>query len=228
MDNILIDAVYRREPIWNPDNDLHKNSNVLKKLWQEVADEVNKDAKSSKTRWKNLRAYFVKECTKVKSRSVEGGEATSSWQYFDQLQFLRSTLPGSNRLINYTPDGEYNGDEIFITNYDGTMAYPETWSPGQSSSETSYTTPSTRKRKLKALASTNESSTYNETLLELERKKLKILENDLARGSNDDLLFFESLLPYMREIPVDRKLQLRSKIQDLICSEFKEIQQNTE
>ncbi|KPI98195.1 PREDICTED: uncharacterized protein LOC106120722 [Papilio xuthus] len=213
MDNILIEAVSRREPIWNPASGLHRNSNVLKCLWQEVANEVNKDVKSVKSRWKNLRSYYVKECQKLDSKTPEGEEQISSWQYFDDMQFLRQTLTSHKT----NKQEEYDGDEIYITNLDA-IANPEPLSPGQSSSETSHTTPTTRKRKLQALATTSD------TLIELERKKLKILENDIARGSNDDLLFFESLLPYMKEIPIDRKLRLRSKIQDLICGELEVVQ----
>ncbi|CAG5054304.1 unnamed protein product [Parnassius apollo] len=224
MDNILIEAVYRREPLWNPMNDLHKNSNILKRLWQEVAAEVNRDAKTTKTRWKNLRAYYVKECQKIDSKSKEGSETTSTWQYFDRLQFLGDViLPGLNQTTDCIKEEDYEGDEIFITNIDGSVAYPENRSPAQSSSDTSYITPSTRKRKLNTLASSSE-FVNNETLLELERKKVQILESDIARGSNDDLLFFESLLPFMNEIPLERKLRLRTKIQDLISNELEAVQ----
>ena len=45
MDEILIASVFKREPLWNPANELHKNAVVLKKLWEEVAVEVEKDGK---------------------------------------------------------------------------------------------------------------------------------------------------------------------------------------
>ncbi|CAH2055740.1 unnamed protein product, partial [Iphiclides podalirius] len=213
MDRLLIEAVHRREPIWNPASHLHKNSNILKRMWQEVGAELHKDAITAKTRWKNLRSYYLKECQKVNNRSAKGGDPTSTWQYYDQLHFLRGTLDGQKQ--NGTQE-EYEGDEIFITNLDGPMSYPE--SPGQSSTEASNSTP-TRKRKIKLLTSSNDNiDSY--TLLELERRKLSILESEMVRSSNDDLLFFESLLPYLKDMPLERKLRLRSKIQDLICSEL--------
>jgi hypothetical protein len=37
MDEALIAAVFRREALWNPSDELHKNAVVLKKLWEDVA-----------------------------------------------------------------------------------------------------------------------------------------------------------------------------------------------
>lgn len=48
MDEILIASVFKREPLWNPAHELHKNAVVLKKLWEEVAVEVEKDGKYKK------------------------------------------------------------------------------------------------------------------------------------------------------------------------------------
>lgn len=45
MEEILIASVFKREPLWNPAHELHKNVVILKKLWEEVAIEVEKDGK---------------------------------------------------------------------------------------------------------------------------------------------------------------------------------------
>lgn len=39
----LISEVYRRRPLWDPSDDLHKNVSVLKKLWDQVAEDQGKD-----------------------------------------------------------------------------------------------------------------------------------------------------------------------------------------
>ena len=66
----------------------------------------------------------------------------------------------------------------------------------------------------------------NDQLLEIEKKKLEILQRESIKEKSDDLLFFESLLPYMENIPLRRKLRLRSKIQELILVEIEAIENN--
>lgn len=66
----------------------------------------------------------------------------------------------------------------------------------------------------------------NDQLLVIEKKKLEILERESIKEKSDDLLFFESLLPYMENIPLRRKLRLRSKIQDLILAEIEAVENN--
>lgn len=66
----------------------------------------------------------------------------------------------------------------------------------------------------------------NDQLLAIEKKKLEILERESIKEKSDDLLFFESLLPYMETIPLRRKLRLRSKIQDLILAEMEAVENN--
>lgn len=66
----------------------------------------------------------------------------------------------------------------------------------------------------------------NDQLLEIEKKKLEILQRESIKEKSDDLLFFESLLPYMANIPLRRKLWLRSKIQDLILAEIEAVENN--
>jgi hypothetical protein len=45
MEEVLISAVFRRRPLWDPNHDLHKHTAVLRKQWEEVADETGKDGK---------------------------------------------------------------------------------------------------------------------------------------------------------------------------------------
>ncbi|XP_030029420.2 uncharacterized protein LOC115446778 [Manduca sexta] len=212
MDNLLIEAVHRRDPLWNSSNEHHKNSNILKKLWEEVAEEVQGDVKTLKTRWRNLRAYYIKECQKIeKSR----GNSSSSWQYFDKLRFITNNMPISNIL-------KYNCEESYMSmsqNYCNPVEFLESPSPVPSSLSDSGTSPA---RKNKSVNKTNLNA--NDTIADLKRRKIEILEKEAIRRSNDDLLFFESLLPYLSEIPRIRKLQLRSKIHELIVNELVELE----
>lgn len=65
----------------------------------------------------------------------------------------------------------------------------------------------------------------NQQYLELQKKKVTLLEKEVNRGEEPDsadLHFFKSLLPYMESMSLFDKLELRSKIQQLVFDTFKE------
>ena len=43
MEEVLIRAVFRRRPLWDPRHDLHRHPAVLRREWEEVAKETGKD-----------------------------------------------------------------------------------------------------------------------------------------------------------------------------------------
>jgi hypothetical protein len=45
MEEYIINAVHKREEIWNPRNSNHKNVNILKRIWMEITEEVGQDGK---------------------------------------------------------------------------------------------------------------------------------------------------------------------------------------
>lgn len=45
IENVIAE-VYRRKPLWDPSEDVHKNVSVLKKLWEQVAEALGKDGKA--------------------------------------------------------------------------------------------------------------------------------------------------------------------------------------
>jgi hypothetical protein len=44
-DDALIAAVFKRKKVWDPSEKLHKNALVLKKLWEDVTEKLNKSGK---------------------------------------------------------------------------------------------------------------------------------------------------------------------------------------
>jgi hypothetical protein len=40
MEDVFINAVFRRRPLWDPNHDLHKHIAVLRREWEEVAEET--------------------------------------------------------------------------------------------------------------------------------------------------------------------------------------------
>ena len=58
---------------------------------------------------------------------------------------------------------------------------------------------------------------YNQSILEMEARKLEVMEKVLAsRNDDEDMLFFRSFLPHVKKIPVEQKLQFRVNVPNLV------------
>lgn len=157
------------------------------------------------------------------------------------MAFLKDILGGINRCSNL--DDETGAESIgnTQTNYEETddddtqsqifeMQTSEsvptsTPRPGSSASTTTNTSEPRQNisRKRKVRPEMESIIKRNEELIALERKKIEILEKDANVEDDDDLLFFKSLLPHIKSLPVIKKLRLRSKIQELVLREIEEV-----
>jgi hypothetical protein len=64
---------------------------------------------------------------------------------------------------------------------------------------------------------------YQEKMVQIEGKKLEWLSKQEDQN-DDDLHFLMSLLPYMKQVPPNRKLFLRSQIQNMVADEIPALQ----
>ncbi|RZF40899.1 hypothetical protein LSTR_LSTR015055 [Laodelphax striatellus] len=214
MKEVIIAAVFKREPLWNPFHKHHKNVMILKKLWEEVAEEVNEDEKTVSVMWKNLRTYFYREVRKLEK---DGNKSTSSWQYFNQLMFLKDIISESqqdtniliNSIISDTSEAAESTDVIKLER-------------SVSPSPSMFLASSYCESELSHQTKRNTASCYGRQheRLKREKRKLDLLEKRNLQEDNDDLLFFKSLLPYMKKISSTKKLKLRSVIQDAILEQL--------
>lgn len=78
------------------------------------------------------------------------------------------------------------------------------------SSSTTATTTQKRKRKDDGL----------EAFIQLEREKIQVLRQDQQDNNDDDLLWFKSMLPYMKQLPSLNKLRFRTQMQELLFKEL--------
>ena len=59
--------------------------------------------------------------------------------------------------------------------------------------------------------------------IELEKEKLKLLQEDKQDATDDDLLWFKSLLPYMKQLPPMQKLIFRTQMQEQLVNELSKL-----
>ncbi|CAH1966694.1 unnamed protein product [Acanthoscelides obtectus] len=88
----LISLVYDRKPLWDVGSKSYHNRDVGRKLWREMAEELNSTSEVTKGKWQNLRGNFRREHTKI-SKAPTGSAALGdtqipSWKYYKQLSFL--------------------------------------------------------------------------------------------------------------------------------------------
>ncbi|CAG9763605.1 unnamed protein product [Ceutorhynchus assimilis] len=78
------------------------------------------------------------------------------------------------------------------------------------------------KRKLNA---GSEGRSYNAATKEIETRKVDLLEREINAEEDPNLLFFKSLLPFMKAFTPTQTLRLRTKIQEIILIEHEAMQQ---
>ena len=182
-----------------------------------------------KKRWKHLKDQFRKELKK-KPVSKSGAEAecwVSSWQYFNLMAFMKDEIipaqTAGNLHINHQlriDDAEINDaqeesqqsveSQEMRDSEEGPIQSP---APQRLSSSSSSSLPSsTRKRKANSM---------REDMLELEKKKLMLLEKRVSESrenellqKDEDYLFLMSILPTMKKLNDLQKLRFRGKIND--------------
>lgn len=182
---------------------------------------------------------------KSRSGDAAGNCPPSNWTFYQQLMFLKDIVTprvssGSLKSLTVTEIDQTEPEQAHVTDNENEPSLQEdsqsevqdeshshslemdcmddiVSNDGESTSATStaigestFTTPSAQKRKRKAID-------YNSKLLELEEKKIQYLLNKPRRDEEDsDLLFYKALLPHVRLIPKEKKIQFQGEIQAVV------------
>lgn len=62
-----------------------------------------------------------------------------------------------------------------------------------------------------------------EAFLDIEREKMKILRQDQEDNTDEDLLWFKSILPYIKQLPSMNKLHFRTQMQEFLLTELSKL-----
>lgn len=119
---VLIQSVQTKPILWDTNHERHFHGPLLKKAWERVAAEVNRDVKSCKAAWKSLRdSYkYYRNTKKSKSGNTQEDEDYVEWKFAEHMAFL----PGSTTLQR-TRSSTYAADETEAAQDQGQDQYEE-------------------------------------------------------------------------------------------------------
>lgn len=170
-------------------------------------------------KWKYLRDQFAVEVSKAKpSRSGGGSVHVPKWCYYEPLLFLKDVIKSratarhvsrSRRQSVVIKEEEEDQDPEPDRQTENSECLEDTIVAEQEVDDNPSVqnqTPSFHR-----LIPTN--SKHNENILLLEQQKVQLMKR---MPESDDMMFFKSLLPFVENIPSDRKLRFRRKILDIV------------
>ncbi|XP_063365979.1 uncharacterized protein LOC134654468 [Cydia amplana] len=197
-----------------------------------------------KRKWKNLKDNYRKELKKLStSRSGDPGtgDDTSPWKHFNQMSFLKDDMipaEGDSNLVenedeelDVSVSSEVQSPSSLLTspraeNVSPTPSRSQSPSPRNVSSprSTQADTPLPSRKRTKA-------NDIRIEYLEIEKKKLKILEDEVAKNNTthqntpdiektEDYFYLMSILPEMRKLNPIQKMRVRNKINQALMEEM--------
>lgn len=173
---------------------------------------------------------------KVKSGSPGTQKKTSSWPYFEQMGFVRKTFgvtkrpcsletgaelmvepqEASNRPTTSDTDNVDPQSQLCDETENSQLLHNTTSIDDQSTHMKTQHMTSTqhRQEKRRKIHRRTAGDTFRDLYLQQEKKKLEILQKSME--DDDDMHFFQSLLPDVKSLPRAEKLLLRIEMQRLV------------
>lgn len=157
-------------------------------------------------------------------RSGDGASQStwqSSWQYFVSLYFLKDQFTVRSSTGNMPDVGHDN-----IVHEDNTHSGVFESNMQDVDDSINVNQPPLPEETIEANASTHNNkglkrkrqndADIGTALIRIEENKLRVLEKQHQKTTDEDLSFFESLLPHIRTLTPQKKMLLRIKMQELV------------
>ncbi|XP_063538080.1 uncharacterized protein LOC134747385 [Cydia strobilella] len=191
----IIDLVQEYKCLWDQRDARYHARDHQRNAWREISDEMKIPVDELKKRWKVLRDTFAKELKKAIQQSGQASdtELSSKWPHFKRLFFLQG--------IRSCKDSVADVSEVSVENN----------LDEEASNNTDPQSPHSEK-KFK--------STFKRRRISTEEKK-RIEEN--FPPNDHDAQFLMSLWPFLKDVPKNRKLMVRSKLQQVLIDEQNEV-----
>lgn len=168
-----------------------------------------------KKKWKNLKDSYRKELKKNQpsrfaNLGLDNEEPTPQWKYFNLMTFLKEEVLPTDDDINLSDNDDQDLDSSTLPEEQPSVA---TTSPQAKQSEKLES----RKRRINDL---------RVEFLEIERKKIRMLEKELKKNrtpdieKTEDYYYLMSILPEMQKLSSIQKMKVRNKINQIITDEM--------
>ncbi|XP_013178290.1 PREDICTED: uncharacterized protein LOC106125574 [Papilio xuthus] len=210
----FITEILNRPPIWMSKHPQHKHKYVVNRLWEEIKQCFpTYDVPTLRKKWKNLKDSYRKELKKnpplrFGNTDLNDEDCTPQWKYFNLMTFLREEILPVDDEINLTDNEDLDTSTLF--ELQSSLAAPLS-QPSKSEKTDS------RKRKVKD---------YRGEFLEIERKKIRMLEKELKKSQTPDIektedyYYLMSILPEMQKLSSIQKMRVRNKINQILMDEM--------
>lgn len=237
--HLFIGEIKKRRVLWDHSNRHYHNKNALNDGWREIATIFNMEGKLSlcinrisngisvylaKQKWKNLRDTFRVELKKTRKYSLEHGDefAKSLWAYYDDMYFIKDTLrtrrgaPERDAPLPTTETVIEGLGDVIKTERESLTSSP---CPLIDDNETKDT-PNIVIENVASLSHESDVDTTNDKRGIKRKKWTSEEQNDSIEDQDDDMLFFRSLLPFVRKLDQDKKLLFRMNVQEMLYNQL--------
>lgn len=147
------------------------------------------------------------------------------------VQDIETEIVPNSPLLEINPDSDTDVHTFSATASEQSESVQIQPQPGSSKQ-----TPSSKSnfRMIRANANKRKLNTGNQgrsdntaaKVLEIETRKVELLEKEMNAEEDPNLLFFKSLLPFMKPFTPTQTLRVRGKVQDMILKEYEAMQQD--
>lgn len=197
----LIEEVQKRPALWDQGHQHRHNRDVLEGLWEEVGRVFGAPPEEVRKKWKGLRDTFRKELRKYPNGFDQdlSQDEYPPWVFFKPLYFLKGQMKRAPRRGDLASHGD--GFHYLLDGAEHAKLHHD-----DDDSED-------------ILERVDMDPSVCNTLRTLGARGVKRAAADEVFVDDEDYHFFLSLLPHVRKLAPLRKLQLRSRIQDLVVQE---------
>ncbi|XP_037947148.1 uncharacterized protein LOC119679069 isoform X1 [Teleopsis dalmanni] len=227
----LIAAVFAKPLLWDQKNKDYYNRYISEKKWNEIAKQLKTDVNWVRKRWKQLRDTFRLELKKLPPQQLDdlgADESYSSWPYFNHMLFIKTQIKSRKANSNFSKQNvireDYSVKDVDFNEYEDNnssndMEIHIAEKQSMSNKRKYYDTEiSLDVETLKTLPETQKKckSYFNKysNIRNIEEKNIKEKKSKNKIDSNDeDMAFFISLLPHVKNMTPPQKLLCRMEIQ---------------
>nr|CAD7579283.1 unnamed protein product [Timema californicum] len=220
----FIDEVRKRPSIWDSSSEDYKNKHVRRNMWAEVCEvlfpgynkmgniEKVNIGKDMRIKWKSIRDCYNRSLRLIKRKSGKKQKPMKTYVYAPYLTFLNATFTPhqTETYLERVSDKPVAGVAETQLGDDTEIEIIDDLDESSENSE------ERRKRKPITTNSYYRSKRKNyDSKLENYPKNFQREPQEKEGESNDDIDFFRSLIPIIKDLPVEEKIKFRIDVMKL-------------